>query len=93
MTPLLESIKRSLHKYNRTREPASNASKEACHNIHPLIHPLLANSMEQKDVNLMNFREGIKNYKAKVCGLEVGIRKTKDERAIESFTAALREQN
>ena len=49
MKPLLESIKRSLQKYNRTREPASNAGKEAVYGLNIKVHPVLAHLIDEKE--------------------------------------------
>jgi len=89
MKPLQESIKRSLQKYNRTREPASNAGKEAVYGLNIKIHPILAHLINEKEQMLMEFKEGLKNYKPKASGLEIGILKTKDEKQINIFKEAI----
>ena len=91
MKPLQESIKRSLQKYNRTREPASNAGKEAVYGLKIKIHPILAHLVDEKEGMLMEFKQGLKNYKPKASGLEIGILKTKDEGQINIFKEAIKE--
>jgi hypothetical protein len=41
----------------------------------------------------MEFKEGLKNYKPTASGLEIGILKTKDEKQINIFKDALKDQN
>lgn len=42
---------------------------------------------------LIEFKQGLKNYKPKASGLEIGILKTKDEGQISIFKEAIKEQN
>ena len=91
--PLQQSIKKSLQKYNRTRDQASKAAISVVKDLQPLIHPALKERIDQKESALMSFKCQLKNYKPKNSGLELGILKTKDERKISSFQDALRQQN
>jgi len=91
MNPILESMKKSLTKYNRTRDQASNAGKEAAYDLKPMIHPMIASSVDAKEHMLMDFRETLKNYKPRASTLEIGIMKTKDEKTIGMFREALTE--
>jgi hypothetical protein len=74
---LESSVKKSLQKYNRTKDEASKAGLLAFRDVVPKIHPLV--------------REQLKTYKPKASGLEIGIMKTKDEGKIGMFREALQE--
>ena len=82
MDPLRLSMKNSLMKYNKTRDPQSANSLKAIRERLELgvikIHPLCANEITEKEAKLMEFKEALGNYKPKASVLEIGIAKTQD---------------
>mmetsp|Transcript_41812 Transcript_41812/g.63890 ORF Transcript_41812/g.63890 Transcript_41812/m.63890 type:complete len:296 (+) Transcript_41812:795-1682(+) len=77
--PLADSMRRSVQKYNKTREEASTAGLEKLNKTIPKIHPLLMDKVDEKEEVLMKFRESLKNYKPRQTCLEIGMIKAKDE--------------
>lgn len=86
------SLKKSLNKYNRTKDQASSAGMQLMHGVLPKIHPLLLDKVDEKEDMLMSFREAVKNYKPRASTLEIGIVKSKDEVKIGIFKSALKVQ-
>jgi ATP-dependent RNA helicase DDX54/DBP10 len=93
INPLAESMQKSLLKYNKTKDQASQQAVDAVHHLDPKIHPMLLDKIDDKQKQLMDFRESIKNYKPKMSGLEIGILKTKDEARIGVFTEVIKKQS
>jgi len=57
--------------------------------LKPAIHPLLANTVDKIEVDLMNFKEQLAGYKPKQSVLEIGITKTNDFERIDKFKQTL----
>ena len=89
--PLKESMTKSLQKYNKTKDQASQAGMLFCHNLIPKIHPLLIQNIDEKEQTLIDFREQLKTYKPKQCNLEVGIQKAKDGEKLSMLREAMAE--
>ena len=71
LVPLAKSMELSLNKYNKTRDPASvNAVRIVREMDGAEIHPLLCNSVDQTEIDLMKFKESLKLYKPKQSVLE-----------------------
>ena len=54
---LESSVKKSLQKYNRTKDEASKAGLLAFLDVFPIIHPLVLPVVDTYDKILMDFRE------------------------------------
>ena len=86
-----DSVKKSLSKYNKTKDQASKAGMDITRGLKPKIHPNLVSRVDEKEQMLMDFREQLKTYKPKSSGLEIGIMRTKDEAKIGKFREAIQE--
>jgi ATP-dependent RNA helicase DDX54/DBP10 len=79
LEPLARSITLSLLKYNKNRDPASQAGITAVRNILvPRIHPLLAVKVDPAEEELDNFKESLRQFKPRQSVLELGLIKTLD---------------
>ena len=76
LEPLSHSIKLSLNKYNKTREPASVTAIRAIKDMNVGVHPMMLKDLEENEEELMQFRENLKNFKPKQSVLEIGIKKS-----------------
>lgn len=80
LEPLKASVKNSLMKYNKTRDPQSANSLKAIRErleLGPIkVHPLCALDVDDKEAKLMEFKEALGAYKPKESVLEIGIVKT-----------------
>jgi len=54
--PFLDSIKKSLTKYNRTRDSASALGMQITHNLIPKIHPALLTRVDKCQQALSDFK-------------------------------------
>ena len=54
---LESSVKKSLQKYNKTKDEASKAGLLAMRDVTPKIHPLVLGEVDQNEQILMDFRE------------------------------------
>lgn len=69
----------SLNKYNKTRDPASMSGVSAASKMQECeIHPLLSLAVDQKEIDLMKFKDQLKSFKPKQSVLEQSIIKTMD---------------
>ena len=89
MDPLKTSMKNSLMKYNRTRDPQSANSLKAIRErleLGPIkVHPLCISEVDEKEAKLMEFKEALGAYKPKQSVLEIGIIKTQDQARLATF--------
>lgn len=80
-------------KYNKTKDPASKHSVSYMHEVmskRPIaIHPLLKQSIDDKEDALIQFKEKLSNFKPKHSALEMGIEKTKNQERIDEFKRTL----
>ena len=97
MDPLIQSIKNSLTKYHKTRDPASVNSiahmRDLLEKKKINVHPLIADEVDEKEADLMCFKEQLAAFKPKASALEIGIIKSKNDDRIEEFkkTVAVRQ--
>lgn len=89
---LQESMVKSVHKINKQKDQASTAGMIAVRGIDPKIHPMLVDTVDEKEQMLIDFKESVKNYKPKQAALHIGILKTRDEERIGIFNTVIEEQ-
>jgi hypothetical protein len=89
---LKESMDKSMQKYNKTKEAASQIGITTAREMKMKVHPIFEGEMNEGDQWMVDFQQAVTNYKPKSSCLEIGILKTKDETMIDSFTDALRKQ-
>ena len=92
MEPLKKSMKNSIQKYQKTRDPASQTAVAAMkiHNVQ--IHPGLTDQIDEKEIALMDFKAQLGQFKPQMSVLETAIFKTKDEQKIKQFKSILNMQ-
>lgn len=54
---LESSVKKSLQKYNKTKDEASNAGRLVMRDVIPKIHPMVLSEVDANEQILMDFRE------------------------------------
>lgn len=89
LEPLKKSLKNSLSKYLKTRDPASQASVQLMKTAQVAIHPLNVDQIDDKEVALMNFKAELEKFKPKMSVLETAIFKTNDSEKIKAFRKIL----
>lgn len=85
LDPLIDSMKKSLTKYNRTKEPASTLAMQETHGLKPSNHPLLLNRVDEKQKALADFKSQVTNYKPKVGALQLAFERAKNTEAVSLF--------
>jgi len=90
--PFLESIKKSLQKYNRTRDPASNLGMQETHGLVPKIHPVLLDRVDKKQQELADFKALVSGYKPRAAAIELGLIKAKDDDAVSMIQKVAKDQ-
>lgn len=90
--PLISSMKKSIGKYNKTRDPASSLGTTTTHGLVPKTNPLLTDRVNKHEEALDEFRKSVSNYKPKVSGIEIGILKAKDEAKIGMMKEVVQQQ-
>lgn len=80
-----DSMKKSMHKYNKTKEAASQAGITAMRDLKLSVHPSFVDELDNADQFLMEFKQAVSNYKPKQSCLEIGILKTREEDRMNTF--------
>lgn len=89
LAPLKHSLKNSITKYLKTRDPASQASVQLMKSCNVAIHPCLVKEIDEKEEALMDFKQQLGVYKPKMSVLETSIVKTNDSAKIKAFRKIL----
>ena len=93
LEPLKKSLKNSLNKYLKTRDPASAASVKIMRSAQVAIHPCLIKEIDEKEEALMDFKQQLTQFKPKQTVLETNIVKSNDSEKIKAFRKILDIQN
>ena len=92
LEPLKKSLKNSLVKYLKTRDPAAQASVTLMKSRNVQVHPDLVSQIDDKEAALMDFKEQLSNFKPRQSVLETMIIKTNDSEKIKKFKGILESQ-
>ena len=89
LAPHVKSIKNALIKYNKTKDPASQASISIMRNLTDersmCVHPSLISQVDEKEMALIAFKDKLSNFKPKQSVLEVVINKSQDYARMNTF--------
>ena len=87
--PLKKSLKNAIPKYNKTRDPASQASVSLMRPKTVAVHPCLTSLIDDKEEALIAFKADLGKFKPKQSVLEIKIARENDADKISSFRAIL----
>jgi len=89
LEPLKKSLKNSVSKYLKTRDPASAASVALMKTVQVGIHPCLLKEIDEKEEALMDFKLQLTAFKPKQSVLETSIVKSNNSDKIQAFRKIL----
>ena len=92
----MKSIKNALTKYNKTKDPVSQASITIMRNLlaerSMRIHPALIGQVDESEHALISFKDQLSKFKPKQSVLEVAIGKSQDFARMSAFEDTIKVQ-